>query len=105
MFGINPGSNSGFIWRGRGEAWEQSSGYTWEWTGVHDKKHKKCEPKDDKPCPIPPEIDIEEKKNLARACIASIDNNYYYTKSWAGLIDRVYHESIQHNIDAVTYSG
>lgn len=97
MFGVSPASTSGFIWRGRGEAWEQSNGYSWEWTGVHDQHHKDCDPEDPDPkdpCKIPDEIDIEKKKNLARSCIVSVDNDYYYSKSAAGLFSKLYRESI-----------
>jgi len=108
MFGVNPGSTSNFIWRGKGEAWEQSSGYSWEWTGVHDQAHKSCKDDPNVPegeCEVPPEIEIEKKKNLARSCIVAVDDDYYYTKTASGLNLKIFREYIEHDIDAITYAN
>jgi len=35
--GINQWSlNPNFAWQGQGEAWKQSQGYKWQWTGIWD---------------------------------------------------------------------
>ncbi len=109
MFGMNPGETSGFVWRGRGDAWSQSSGYRWEWTGVHEHECKKecptCPDPVEEFCAPPPAIDIERKKNLARACVAAVDNNYYYSKTWDGITSKVFHESTAHDLFGITYSN